>query len=90
MTRYMKISETYNKQVYTEDGIYLGRVEEALIQDHSRVYGWKVRLENPKLGTTIKGIIVPHVLVKAIGDIFIIAKVSLAKEEEEKEEGLNQ
>jgi len=84
--RYTKISEVYGKQVYTEDGIYLGKVEEAIIEDHARVYGWKVKLENPKLGTTIRGVIVPHVLVRAIGDIMIIARVSLGTEEEEKKE----
>ena len=83
MERYLKISQVYGKQVYTEEGVYLGKVEEAIIQDHSRVYGWKVRLENPKLGTTIKGIIVPHILVRAIGDIMLIAKVSLGTKENE-------
>ncbi len=85
MIRYQKISQVYGKQVYTEEGIYLGRVEEAIIQDHSRVYGWKVKLENPELGAGIKGVIVPHALVKAIGDIMIIAKVSLAPKKEKEE-----
>jgi len=79
----MRVSQAYDKQVYTEDGIYLGKVEEALIQDNSRIYGWQVRLENPKIKEALrgKGIIVPHTLVRAIGDIMIIARVSIKKEE---------
>jgi len=69
-----KISETTRSKVYTEDGYFLGEVEDAIISDN-KIYGWKIKVLDPDLSKKgIRGIIAPHQLVKAMGQIWIISK----------------
>ena len=72
-----KISESYEMKVFTDQGDYFGDVEEAILTSN-KVFGWRVRATkssflNRVLGSA-KGVIVPHQLVKSIGDIMIINK----------------
>jgi sporulation protein YlmC with PRC-barrel domain len=72
-----KISETYEMRVFTDSGDYFGDVEESILSNN-KVFGWRVRATknsflNKVLGNA-KGVIVPHQLVKSIGDIMIISK----------------
>jgi len=84
-----KISETYNMHVYTETGDYFGDVEECILTS-TKVFGWKIKATKTsflsKILGSAKGVIVPHQLVKAIGDIIIISKAavpSISTEEKE-------
>jgi len=86
-----KISETTRSKVYTEDGYFLGEVEDAIISDN-KIYGWKIRVLDPDLSRRgIKGVIAPHQLIKAMGQIWIISKAVYSvrstseKESEEKD-----
>ena len=90
MLKMKKISETYDMRVFTDVGDYFGDIEESIITQN-KVFGWRVRATknsflNKILGSA-KGVIVPHQLVKSIGDIMIISKAALpsSSEEEEKE-----
>lgn len=72
-----KISESYEMKVFTDQGDYFGDIEEAILTAN-KVFGWRVRATkssflNRVLGSA-KGVIVPHQLVKSIGDIMIINK----------------
>jgi len=72
-----KISESYEMKVFTDQGDYFGDIEEAILTSN-KVFGWRVRATkssflNRVLGSA-KGVIVPHQLVKSIGDIMIINK----------------
>jgi len=82
-----KISETTRSKVYTEDGYFLGEVEDAIISDN-KIYGWKIKVLDPDLSRRgIKGLVVPHQLIKAMGQIWIISKaVYSVKSSTEKEE----
>ena len=94
MLKMKKISETYDMKVFTDNGEYFGDVEESILATN-KVSGWRVRATknsflNKVLGSA-KGVIVPHQLVKSIGDIMIISKAAVpsysedekgAKEEE--------
>lgn len=92
MLKMKKISETYDMRVFTDTGDYFGDVEESILTTN-KVFGWRVRATknsflNKVLGSA-KGVIVPHQLVKSIGDIMIISKAavpSYSGEEEGKEE----
>ena len=92
MLKMKRISESYNMRVFTDGGEYFGDVEEAILTQ-TKVFGWRVRATknsflNKVLGSA-KGVIVPHQLVKSIGDIMIISKAavpSYSAEEEETEE----
>jgi sporulation protein YlmC with PRC-barrel domain len=71
------LTEVYNMQVFTDAGDYFGDVEEAILLSN-KVSGWRIRATRNSFLAKIlggaKGVIVPHRLVKAVGDIFIISK----------------
>ncbi len=86
MLKTKKISDVYNMEVYTDSGEYFGDVEESILSSN-KVFGWRVRATkrsylNKVLGGA-KGVIVPHQLVKTIGDIMIISKAAIPSYSEE-------
>lgn len=93
MLKMKNISETYDMKVFTDNGDYFGDVEESILTQN-KVFGWRIRATKNSFLTKVlgsaKGVIVPHQLVKSIGDIIIISKAavpSYSSDEEEKEEG---
>jgi len=91
MLKMKRISETYDMKVFTDSGDYFGDIEEAILTQN-KVFGWRVKSTknsflNKILGSA-KGVIVPHQLVKSVGDIFIISKAAVPSynQEEEKDE----
>ncbi|MDO8642907.1 MAG: hypothetical protein Q7R76_05005 [Candidatus Woesearchaeota archaeon] len=75
-----RLSETYNMKVFTDSGDYFGDIEETLMTK-TKVFGWRIRATknsylNKVLGSA-KGVIVPHQLVKNIGDIMIISRAAV-------------
>ena len=84
-----KISETYNMRVYTETGDYFGDIEECILTS-TKVFGWKIKATKTsflsKILGSAKGVIVPHQLVKAIGDIIIISKAAVPSVSTEEKE----
>lgn len=77
MLKMKKITETFDMRVFTDGGDYFGDIEETIITSN-KVFGWRVKATknsflNKVLGSA-KGVIVPHQLVKSIGDIMIISK----------------
>ena len=89
MLKMRKISETYSMKVFTSDGMYFGEIEEALVTQ-TKIYGWRVAATRnsflSKVLGSAKGVIVPHQLVKAIGDIMIISNAAVPSPTEETEE----
>lgn len=77
MLKMKRISECYDMKVFTDEGDYFGDVEE-LILTTNKISGWRVKAtKNSFLNTVLgsaKGVIVPHQLVKSMGDIMIINK----------------
>ena len=89
MLKMKRISEVYDMRVFTDGGDYFGDIEEAILTQN-KVFGWRVRATknsflNKILGSA-KGVIVPHQLVKAIGDIMIISKSAVPTQGVEEEE----
>ena len=86
MLKMKRISETYDMKVFTDTGDYFGDVEE-IILTQTKVYGWRVRASKnsflSKVLGSAKGVIVPHQLVKSIGDIVIISKAAVPSYSEE-------
>lgn len=89
MLRMKKISETYDMKVFTDAGDYFGDIEEAILTA-SKVQGWRIRATKnsflSKVLGSAKGVIVPHQLVKAVGDIMIISKTAVPSYNEEDED----
>jgi sporulation protein YlmC with PRC-barrel domain len=80
MLKMKKISEVYDMRVFTDTGDYFGDVEEAIIAQ-SKIFGWRVKATKNSYLTKVlgsaKGVIVPHQLVKSIGDVMIISKAAV-------------
>ncbi len=88
MLKMKRISEIYDMRVFTDSGDYFGDVEETILTN-TKIFGWKVRATknsflNKVLGSA-KGVIVPHQLVKSIGDILIISKTAIPSYKGEEE-----
>jgi len=90
MLKMKRIRETYDMKVFTDSGDYFGDIEESILTKN-KVFGWRVRATKSSFLTKVlgsaKGVIVPHQLVKSIGDIMIISKAavpSYSGDEEEK------
>ena len=77
MLKMKKVSQVYDLRVYTDAGDYFGDIEDCIVQGN-KVAGWKIRAtKNSFLSSVLgsaKGVIVPHQLVKSVGDVFIISK----------------
>ena len=80
MLKLKKISETYDMKVFTDTGEYFGDIEEAVVTQ-TKVYGWRVRATKnsflSKVLGSAKGVVVPHTLVKSVGDVMIISKAAV-------------
>lgn len=90
--RMKRVRKTFGKDVYVEDGEYFGSVQDLVISSN-KVSGWKITAESASLLKSIKGakgVIVPHQLVKAVGDIVIISQSAIPSREGEAEEELEE
>jgi len=77
MLKMKKVTETYDLKVFTDGGDYFGDIEDGIIAGN-KVFGWKIKAtKNSFLSRVLgsaKGVIVPHQLTKAVGDILIISR----------------
>jgi sporulation protein YlmC with PRC-barrel domain len=75
-----KVTQSYDMRVFTDDGYYFGDIEEATISSN-KVMGWRIKATKNSYLTKVlggaKGVIVPHQLVRAIGDVFVISKSAI-------------
>ena len=80
-----KLTDVYDMKVFTDTGDYFGDIEEGIIT-MNKIFGWKIRAtKNSSLHQIlggVKGVIVPHQLVKAIGNIMIISKSAIPSYDE--------
>ena len=86
MLKIKQITDVFDMQVFTDAGEYFGDVDEAIISGN-KIQSWRVKATRSSflsriLGTA-KGVVIPHSLVKAIGDIMIVAKTAVPSVEEE-------
>jgi sporulation protein YlmC with PRC-barrel domain len=88
MLKMKKISDTMNMRVFTDEGDYFGNVEESILTKN-KIFGWRIKATKGSFLTSVlgsaKGVIVPHQLVKSIGDIMIISKAAVPSYSPEEE-----
>ena len=88
MLKMKKLSETYDMKVFTDTGDYFGDIEESILSQN-KLFGWRVKATKNSFLTKVlgsaKGVIVPHQLVKSIGDIMIISKAAIPAYNQEEE-----
>lgn len=86
MLKIKQITDVFDMQVFTDTGDYFGDVEEAILQGN-KIYGWRIRATRNSFLTKLlggaKGVVVPHNLVKAIGDVMVVSKSAVPSYEEE-------
>ncbi|MBS3134283.1 PRC-barrel domain-containing protein [Candidatus Woesearchaeota archaeon] len=87
-----KISDCIDMRVFTDDGFYFGEIEECQLHAN-KIHGWRIRATKNSYLTKVlsgaKGVIVPHHLVRSIGDVFVVSKAAIPSYEageEDKEE----
>ena len=89
MLKMRKLSECEEMKVFTDEGNYFGDVEEAILTQ-SKVHGWRVRASKSSFLAKVlggaKGVIVPHQLVKAIGDVMLISRSAVPNYADEGEQ----
>ncbi len=85
MLRTRKVTDAYNMEVYVETGELFGTIEEGILLGN-KVSGWRVRATRNSILDKIlggaKGVIVPHQLVRSIGDVMIISKAAIPSYDE--------
>ena len=77
MLKMKRVSQAYDLKVFTDAGDYFGDIEDCIVAGN-KISGWKIRATKnsflSKVLGSARGVIVPHQLVKAIGDVFVISK----------------
>jgi len=85
MLKLKEVSQAYGIRVYTDQGEYFGDVDEVIFQNN-KIFGWRVKSTREsylnKTMSSAKGVIIPHQLVKAIGDVMIISKAAIPSDTE--------
>jgi len=84
-----EISTLFGLKVYTDEGRYIGKVEDVVIDlERRQVRGLAISDYNKVLiDSKAPGIIIPYRLVKSIGDIVLIKDIfKFSKEKARKEE----
>ena len=80
MLKMRRVSETYGMRVFTDSGDYFGDVEESILTKN-KIFGWRVRATKNsyliKVLGNAKGVIVPHQLVKSVGDVMLISRAAV-------------
>lgn len=88
MLKLRKINDLYDMPVYTDSGDYFGNVDESIIVSN-KVYGWRVKATRDSFLSKVlgnaKGVVIPHQLVKSIGDVMIISKTAIPSPERDVE-----
>ena len=86
MLKIRKLREIVGTKVFTDSGDYFGEIEEVNLLDN-KVDGWRIKIaKESNLASAmgaVKGIIVPHQFVKAMGEIIIVNKSVVPTKEEE-------
>ena len=80
MLKLRNMTSVYDMKVFTDNGDYFGDIEEVIVT-MTKIFGWRIRAtRNSSLSQALggaKGVIVPHRLVKAVGDIMVISKTAI-------------
>ncbi len=88
MLKMKKITDSYDMRVFTDSGDYFGDVEDSILTNN-KVFGWKIKATKnsflSKVLGSAKGVIVPHQLVKSMGDVIIISKSAVPNYPSEEE-----
>ncbi len=80
-----EITTFFGLKVFTDEGIYIGKVEDVIIDPDLKAIKGLALVEFNKdiIDSKAKGVIIPYRIVKAVGDIIIVRDVFKRKSSEE-------
>ncbi len=83
-----EITTFFGMKVFTDEGRYIGKVEDVIINTDSKsIHGLAIVDYNRAIiNSRARGVIVPYRIVKAVGDIIIIKDVFKKRVKAESEE----
>ena len=88
-----EVSTLFGLNVYTNKGIYIGKVNDVMLEVHDRkVTGLAVVKLNPDVFDTssVRGVVIPYRWVTAVGDVVLIRHIKdQFKKPEETQENNN-
>jgi sporulation protein YlmC with PRC-barrel domain len=72
-----EITTFFGLRVFTDEGRYIGKVEDVIIDPDARMVRGLALVDYNKgvINSRAKGIIIPYRIVKAVGDIIIVRDV---------------
>lgn len=77
MLKMRKLSDSYDLKVFTDSGDYFGDIEECILAAN-KISGWRIKATKTSFLSRVigsaRGVIVPHQLVKSMGDVVIISR----------------
>jgi len=77
MLKMRKLSDSYDLKVFTDSGDYFGDIEECILAGN-KISGWRIKATKTSFLSRVignaRGVIVPHQLVKSMGDVVIISR----------------
>lgn len=90
MTLQLKsLSDVYGMKVFTDAGEYFGDVEEVIVTEN-KIDRWRIRSTRGsflnKMVGSARGVLVPHQLVRAVGEVVIMSKAAIPNPEVEEGE----
>ena len=84
MLKIRKVKDMIGLKVFTDGGDYFGEIEEANLAEN-KIDSWRIKIARDSNVATYlggaRGIIVPHQLVKAVGDVVVISKAAIPSKE---------
>ena len=76
-----EITTLFGMRVFTDEGRYVGRVEDIIIETDSNTISGIVVVEYNKalIESTSRGVVIPYRIVRAVGDIILVRDIFTRK-----------
>ena len=83
-----EISTLFGMRVYTDEGRYVGRIQDVVIDEEKKIIRGIAVVEYNRalIDSRAQGVILPYALVKAIGDIVLVKDVFKRRKKKRGEE----
>jgi sporulation protein YlmC with PRC-barrel domain len=76
-----EITTLFGMRVFTDEGRYVGKVEDVIIESDSNTISGIVIVEYNKalIESTSRGVVIPYRIVRAVGDIILVKDIFTRK-----------
>jgi len=76
-----EITTLFGMRIFTDEGRYVGKVEDVIIESDSNTISGIVVVEYNKalIESTSRGVVIPYRIVRAVGDIILVKDIFTRK-----------